>query len=93
MFPAWLPMKRRPPTTAGWEEAIGSFGNPNAHFSLSLGTSAALRPGLVWKCVLLASPPQPDQSPATILSGGAPVVHWPAMGAAAATVENSFPVM
>src|ERR1700679_3821025 len=69
--PPALPTNNRPPTTAGWENAIGSLGNAKAHFSLSLGTSPASRPCFFWKCELVGSEPQPDQSPSAILSEGA----------------------
>ena len=43
--PVSAPTKTRPPTTDGCPYAELPFGKPNAHFSASLGTSAAVRPG------------------------------------------------
>ena len=34
----------RPPVTVGWAEGELALGNPNAHFSVRRGTSAAARP-------------------------------------------------
>ena len=92
-MPLLLPTNTRPPTTVGCANAELSPGNPNAHFSLSLGTSSADNPGFGWKRELVGSTPQPFQSAlafgANFLSG---VVHWPAI-TSAATLPKAFPVI
>ena len=60
--PVSAPTKTRPPATVGCPYAELPFGKPNAHFSASFGTSAAVRPGAVWKRELPLSTPQPFHS-------------------------------
>src|SRR5687768_2091608 len=59
--PSWLPRKIRPPATVGCAHAADAFGKPNAHFSLSPGTCAAVRPASLagWNRVFVTSRPQP----------------------------------
>src|SRR5580765_4117274 len=61
MYPLSLPPKTRPETIVGCELVVSPVGNPNAHFSLSVGTSAAVSRAAAagWKRVLLLSLPQP----------------------------------
>ena len=42
--PFWLPTNTRPPATVGCDHATEASGNPKAHFSASLGRSAAVSP-------------------------------------------------
>ena len=43
-LPPQLPTKMRPPAIVVWEYDCRSPGNANAHLTLSLGTSAAVKP-------------------------------------------------
>ena len=43
-MPLWLPTNRRPPATAGCARADVALGKPKAHFSVSVGICAAVRP-------------------------------------------------
>ena len=65
-------------------------GTPNAHFSVSFGTEAAVSPAAAadWKRELVRSLPQPFHcgSVAASASGRAAVVHRPALGSAVAVV-------
>src|SRR6185369_15156861 len=49
----------RPPVMVVCEYDCRSPGNANAHFTLSFGTSAAVRPAVFWKRVFDVLPPQP----------------------------------
>src|SRR6202041_3697154 len=62
-LPFWLPMNIQPPTTVGCAHAEVASGKPNAHFNLSRGSSAALRPAETADCSRLFSvvAPQPFQ--------------------------------
>src|SRR5258708_12251885 len=57
--PVSLPTKTRPATMDGCEYACAPPGNPNAHLSVSVGTSAAVRLGVGGKRVLVESLPHP----------------------------------
>src|SRR6186713_555946 len=63
MYPLSLPTNTRPETIVGCELVVSPFGNPNAHFSFSFGTSAAVRRAAEagWNRELLLSFPQPFQ--------------------------------
>src|SRR6186713_2143265 len=63
MYPLSLPTKTRPDTIVGCELVVSPVGNPNAHFSFSFGTSAAVRRAAAagWNRELLLSLPQPFQ--------------------------------
>src|SRR5688572_17628259 len=55
-----LPMKTRPSATVGCDELTPPPGKPNAHFSVSFGTSRAVRPAAAaaWNRALFV-PPHP----------------------------------
>jgi hypothetical protein len=59
--PFVLPTKTRPAAMAGCPDAEVEFAKPYAHFSVSVGTSAAESPALLafWKCVFARSFPHP----------------------------------
>src|SRR4051812_12312679 len=59
-------MNSQSPTTVGWPPPVIE----KDHFTFSLGTSAALRPGWRWKRVEASSTPMLVQSPAPALIGG-----------------------
>src|SRR3954462_8728865 len=63
MYPLSLPTKTLPETIVGCELVVSPVGKPKAHFSLSFGTSAAVRRAWAagWNRVLLLSLPQPFQ--------------------------------
>src|ERR1700729_1477229 len=56
-------MNTQPPTTVGCAQAEVASGKPNAHFNLSRGSSATLRPAATADCSRLFSvvAPQPFQ--------------------------------
>src|SRR2546425_12715317 len=58
-----LPANNLPPATAGCAYDTTSPGNPNAHLSLSLAMSAALKPAIsaFWNRLLARSTPHPFQ--------------------------------
>src|SRR6516162_3849077 len=63
MYPLSLPTKTLPETIVGCELVVSPVGNPNDHFSLSFGTSPAVRRAAAagWNRVLLLSLPHPFQ--------------------------------
>src|SRR5437773_12020959 len=71
--PFWLPTNSRPPATVGCDQADVASGNPNAHFSESFGTCAAVRPASFagWKRVfaLVGDQPRHDGDAAGSRSG------------------------
>src|SRR6185295_1275673 len=79
MYPLSLPTNTLPETTVGCELVVSPVGNPNAHFSLRRGTSAAVRraAAAVWKRVLLLSLPhpfQPARAAGSVMAGFC--AHW-----------------
>src|SRR5262245_44783336 len=82
-----LPTNTRPAATVGCPDADVAPANPNAHFSLRLGMSAAVNPAAcaVWKRVLAASFPHPFHIGIPAGSGSvAPVGQRPISGSALA---------
>src|SRR4051794_23345413 len=77
--PLSLEMNTRPPTVTGCDRAAVTPGRPNAHFSLSRGTSGAVMPPLSAGTyrVFVTVPPQPFQFDPFVGSdiGGAAVVQ------------------
>src|SRR5471032_2326853 len=62
--PFWLPTNRRPLATVGCDHADVASGNPNAHFSESRGTCAAVSPAcsVGWNLVLVVAGDHPLQA-------------------------------
>ena len=60
-MPFWLPTNTRPLATVGCDQADVASGNPNAHFSESLGTCSAVSPACCadWNLVLVMDGDQP----------------------------------
>src|SRR5437667_8590631 len=88
-------MKRRPPASVACALELRSVGNAKAHLSLSLGTSAAVRPGLDWKRVLDGFWPQPFHCGPVLMLKAPPVPALHIADAAGAMFngsENFLPV-
>src|SRR5262245_56413294 len=89
--PLWLPMNSRPPAIAGCAHADAVSGNPNAHFSRSFATCAAVSPACSagWKCVFSSDAPQPFQNGAA--EGSPSGIRFPHVPTAApVTVPRSL---
>src|SRR5688500_7016113 len=87
-MPLVLPTKTRPAATVGCPDAEFEFAYPNAHFSVSFGTSAAVSPAALafWNRVFAPSLPQPFHIGSVAGSGSGVVEggHAPVAGSAAA---------
>src|ERR1051325_5302213 len=86
--PLTLPTNTRPPATVGCAKAIGSLGNPKAHFSLGRPTAAAASPGFGWWCELSRSSPHPFQSPSASANAFGGAVQRPPMGSMEGAVNS-----
>src|SRR5262245_44061327 len=87
-----LPTNTRPAATVGCPDAVLAPANPKAHFSVSLGTCAAVRPAAFsfWKRVLAAPFPQPFHIGCEAMSGKAPLAgHLPTSAAGVATCAEA----
>src|SRR5262245_12791264 len=72
-------MKTRPDTTVGWALFVSPLGRPNAHFSFSRATSAAVSRAAAagWNRVLPRSLPHPFHDGPLVGSRiGGFAVHW-----------------
>src|SRR5712671_6653453 len=88
-------MKRRPPASVACALEFRSVGNAKAHFSLRLGTFAAVRPGLDWKRLLEGFWPQPLHCAPDVILKTPPVPAWhiaEAVGAMFRGSENFLPL-